>query len=251
MFSPLKATHSASLHQGKGACLSLIAHFQVRRCPETLQTDPAFSFVRWRMYTLLFCLWALRACAELCKFVIYPQFPANFNFHAVLQCFKPAISNFCPFLMFDLHLIILLSLKILHFSFFPVRQVGSIRFLQCSVTCGTGIQQRQVGCHKVTGLGWLETDKVSEGQCFGNEKPAIKQQCVLEPCSSQYHWMTGPWKPVSFSSHAVALFVANIYYVINNVTLNFIYFPFLIRYFGYFPNIISFNLPMILYDGLI
>jgi hypothetical protein len=65
------------------------------------------------------------------------------------------------------------------------------------VTCGTGIQQRQVGCHKVTGLGWLEQDKVSEGQCFGNEKPAVKQQCALEPCSSQYHWMTGPWKPVS------------------------------------------------------
>jgi len=79
------------------------------------------------------------------------------------------------------------------------------------VTCGTGIQQRQVGCHKVTGLGWLEQDKVSEGQCFGNEKPAIKQQCALEPCSSQYHWMTGPWKPVSSFSPLIISSVGKFY----------------------------------------
>ncbi|XP_065348450.1 A disintegrin and metalloproteinase with thrombospondin motifs 9 isoform X3 [Cloeon dipterum] len=68
---------------------------------------------------------------------------------------------------------------------------------QCSETCGSGLQTRQVTCHKVVGLGWLEPSKVAESHCYSTEKPIAVQACHLEPCSSQFHWLTGPWKQCS------------------------------------------------------
>ncbi|XP_059469110.1 A disintegrin and metalloproteinase with thrombospondin motifs 9-like isoform X2 [Neocloeon triangulifer] len=74
-------------------------------------------------------------------------------------------------------------------------QIGD--WSECSSTCGSGVQTRQVTCHKVVGLGWLEPSKVPDGQCYNLEKPAATQACHLDSCSLQYHWMTGPWKPCS------------------------------------------------------
>ncbi|KPP62385.1 A disintegrin and metalloproteinase with thrombospondin motifs 19-like [Scleropages formosus] len=50
--------------------------------------------------------------------------------------------------------------------------------LQCSVTCGKGMQSRVIQCmHKITGR--------HGNECFSSEKPAAYRPCHLQPCNER------------------------------------------------------------------
>ena len=61
----------------------------------------------------------------------------------------------------------------------------SSHYLQCSATCGTGWQRRQVLCHD---------EKGPSDSCADTQKPDTRQSCDAGACP---RWVKGEWTPVS------------------------------------------------------
>lgn len=61
---------------------------------------------------------------------------------------------------------------------------------QCSVSCGVGIQQRDIYC-QLKGLG-----QVNEAACNHAARPTSQRRCWLPACM-QYHWLADEWEDVS------------------------------------------------------
>jgi hypothetical protein len=68
--------------------------------------------------------------------------------------------------------------------------------LQCTHSCGKGVQHRRVNCHRVNSYGWIDPEQVSHG-CNTTGKPKEVQKCVLADCRARYMWTVGPWEAVS------------------------------------------------------
>ncbi|XP_010124798.1 PREDICTED: A disintegrin and metalloproteinase with thrombospondin motifs 20-like, partial [Chlamydotis macqueenii] len=66
------------------------------------------------------------------------------------------------------------------------------RWKECSVSCGVGIQQREVYC-QLKGLG-----QVSEEMCNHGTRPTSKRHCLLPACM-QYQWLADEWEACSAS----------------------------------------------------
>ncbi|XP_014726621.1 PREDICTED: A disintegrin and metalloproteinase with thrombospondin motifs 20 [Sturnus vulgaris] len=67
------------------------------------------------------------------------------------------------------------------------------RWKECSVSCGVGVQQRDVSC-QVAGLG-----RVSDTVCGRDPRPAGTRRCQLPACRP-YHWLPHEWENCSASS---------------------------------------------------
>eukprot|EP00899_Mesostigma_viride_P011960 jgi/Mesvir1/20765/Mv07886-RA.1 len=67
-------------------------------------------------------------------------------------------------------------------------------WLECSVTCGGGIQLRQVYC------GYADKSAVAESECaeLGLTRPASQQACNTDPCPTWFY-QPGPWTSCSQS----------------------------------------------------
>ncbi|XP_049534828.1 papilin isoform X3 [Anopheles darlingi] len=63
-------------------------------------------------------------------------------------------------------------------------------FQPCSVSCGGGVQTRNVTCNSKFSL-----REVDEGLCNANEKPATTQKCGQQACPPR--WFEGPWSNCS------------------------------------------------------
>ncbi|XP_032067588.1 A disintegrin and metalloproteinase with thrombospondin motifs 9 isoform X2 [Thamnophis elegans] len=61
---------------------------------------------------------------------------------------------------------------------------------QCSVSCGKGIQQRNVFCQ------FTASKTAREPECRQSSRPASEQECQMAECSF-YYWKTGDWKECS------------------------------------------------------
>lgn len=66
-------------------------------------------------------------------------------------------------------------------------------FTQCSVTCGVGVQNRDVYC-RLKGTG-----QVREDLCEARQRPAHLRPCQPAECT-HYTWVTGEWEEVSTDS---------------------------------------------------
>ncbi|ELK08453.1 A disintegrin and metalloproteinase with thrombospondin motif 20 [Pteropus alecto] len=62
----------------------------------------------------------------------------------------------------------------------------------CSVTCGSGVQQRDVYC-RLRGVG-----RVTEELCDQSTRPYFQRQCWRQDCT-QYQWVAGEWLECSAS----------------------------------------------------
>ncbi|KAF4533402.1 hypothetical protein B566_EDAN003696, partial [Ephemera danica] len=88
----------------------------------------------------------------------------------------------------------------------------------CSASCGSGHQSRNVSCHRVNPLGWLEHNEIHEQNCQGLDRPLSQQACNLEPCSAPYHWSTGPWTPIFFFHEYIRRIIFCILYSVSQCT---------------------------------
>ncbi|XP_021098766.1 A disintegrin and metalloproteinase with thrombospondin motifs 20 isoform X3 [Heterocephalus glaber] len=66
------------------------------------------------------------------------------------------------------------------------------RWKECSVTCGSGVQQRDVYC-RLRGIG-----RVAEEMCNRSTQPYFQRQCWRQDCV-KYQWMAGGWLDCSTS----------------------------------------------------
>ncbi|ELR55619.1 A disintegrin and metalloproteinase with thrombospondin motifs 20 [Bos mutus] len=66
------------------------------------------------------------------------------------------------------------------------------RWKECSVTCGSGVQQRDVYC-RLRGVG-----RVAEEKCDPSTRPYFQRECWHRNCT-QYHWVAGEWLDCSIS----------------------------------------------------
>lgn len=73
-------------------------------------------------------------------------------------------------------------------------------FHQCSVTCGVGVQKRDVYC-RLKGTG-----SVREDLCDAHQRPAAARPCQTAECS-HYSWVAGEWEEVSRGSYCFFLFL--------------------------------------------
>lgn len=66
-------------------------------------------------------------------------------------------------------------------------------YLQCTTTCGAGIQQRKVVCRLGHG------NIVPDSMCLGGKRPRGERKCSNKECA-QYMWDVGKWSEVSYHS---------------------------------------------------
>ncbi|KAI4586724.1 hypothetical protein MJG53_004511 [Ovis ammon polii x Ovis aries] len=65
-------------------------------------------------------------------------------------------------------------------------------YTKCSVTCGSGVQRRDVYC-RLRGVG-----RVAEEKCDPSTRPYFQRECWHRDCI-QYHWAAGEWLDCSVS----------------------------------------------------
>jgi hypothetical protein len=75
--------------------------------------------------------------------------------------------------------------------------------LQCSTTCGTGVQQRKVVCR--VGHGKIVPNEL----CIGSKKPRSQKKCGAGDCS-EFMWRTGDWSEVYFCNHLLVVFLYSV-----------------------------------------
>lgn len=75
---------------------------------------------------------------------------------------------------------------------------------QCSKWCDAGLQLRDVACHTVNALGWMDPEPVAEG-CSERKRPRNSRKCNLGDCTGGFFWRVRPWKPVSRFCAALGL----------------------------------------------
>lgn len=76
----------------------------------------------------------------------------------------------------------------------PFQWVSS-EWSECSASCGYGIQQRNVSCHRVNKYGWIDPDAVPNG-CESIHRPKEYHYCKAGgECNSAYRWITSEWMP--------------------------------------------------------
>lgn len=66
----------------------------------------------------------------------------------------------------------------------------SCPFLQCSVSCGRGVQRRSVQCHSGT------PKAAEEAECDPASRPPPQRDCHLPECPT-HRWAAGEWQAVS------------------------------------------------------
>uniref|UniRef100_A0A672ZSK0 ADAM metallopeptidase with thrombospondin type 1 motif 20 n=1 Tax=Sphaeramia orbicularis TaxID=375764 RepID=A0A672ZSK0_9TELE len=66
------------------------------------------------------------------------------------------------------------------------------KWTECSVTCGVGVQKRDVYC-RLKGTG-----RVREDLCDAHTRPAVVHPCQTTECT-HYTWVAGEWEEVSLS----------------------------------------------------
>uniref|UniRef100_A0A8D3C798 ADAM metallopeptidase with thrombospondin type 1 motif 20 n=1 Tax=Scophthalmus maximus TaxID=52904 RepID=A0A8D3C798_SCOMX len=64
------------------------------------------------------------------------------------------------------------------------------KWRECSVTCGVGVQSRDVYC-RLKGTGWVREDL-----CDAPQRPAVTRPCQSAECT-HYSWVAGEWEEVS------------------------------------------------------
>lgn len=69
--------------------------------------------------------------------------------------------------------------------------------LQCSASCGDGVQQREVFCQAG------DQRIPEESGCSQRLRPPTSQSCRVAPCPSRYRWREGDWQTVSSASPGV------------------------------------------------
>lgn len=74
--------------------------------------------------------------------------------------------------------------------------------LQCSQSCGHGIQQRSVQCHH---LGLV----VSTDECNPAERPLYQRSCFSSNCQDEFYWVPGEWQDVRICHIMAVVYVAN------------------------------------------
>ena len=70
-------------------------------------------------------------------------------------------------------------------------------YFQCSVTCGSGILQRDVECH-------MGSDRVPSDLCIGQKRPRNTKKCEEKSCL-KYTWKFGNWSEVSILSNSLVI----------------------------------------------
>jgi hypothetical protein len=68
--------------------------------------------------------------------------------------------------------------------------------VQCSHSCGRGVQTRRVACHRVNSFAWVDPEETPHG-CNSTTRPQELRSCLLAPCGATVAWKAGPWKEVS------------------------------------------------------
>lgn len=63
-------------------------------------------------------------------------------------------------------------------------------FIQCSASCGVGVQNREVYC-RLKGSG-----RVRDDACDVRQRPAVTRPCQRAECT-HYTWVAGDWEAVS------------------------------------------------------
>ncbi|XP_042241182.1 A disintegrin and metalloproteinase with thrombospondin motifs 20-like isoform X2 [Homarus americanus] len=74
----------------------------------------------------------------------------------------------------------------------PFRWVAS-PWSECSNVCGPGMETRQVTCHVINHLGWIDPQPVTRG-CNESKRPRNTRKCNLGHCQLGYYWKVKPWK---------------------------------------------------------
>jgi len=73
------------------------------------------------------------------------------------------------------------------FQLIYIRLFNCLLYVQCSVTCGRGVIQRQVYC-------MIDDRVVAENNCRVEKKPKQTKRCKTIPCAN---WATKEWSKVS------------------------------------------------------
>ena len=68
---------------------------------------------------------------------------------------------------------------------------GVVPGVQCSVTCGAGLQSRELLC---VGSGGMRLEDVA---CSAQPRPTLTQACTLAACPVYIGWHVGDWGLVS------------------------------------------------------
>lgn len=73
--------------------------------------------------------------------------------------------------------------------------------MQCSVTCGTGVEERRVTCNNITdsstdkfGFVQFNLTVVNDSLCDDDNMPANSRECRMPRCFFQ--WLPGPFGQV-------------------------------------------------------
>lgn len=99
------------------------------------------------------------------------------------------------------------------------RDTTDVAPFQCSVSCGVGIQQRDISC-QVSGVG-----RVSDAMCSRDLRPASARHCQLPACL-RYRWLPQGWQNVSKVLSCITYRVMSYGTIILGFSICFLFFLF-------------------------